>query len=71
MQQKLDFKDDRLFVGNTYYLNKFDQLYDFLLVEHAIDLFTPSELLAKIKSELRQKTSLVYLTRKRYFKIFK
>lgn len=71
MKQKLDFKDDRLFVGNTYYLNRFDQLYDFLLLEHAIDLFTPNELLTKIKFELRSKTSLVYLTRKRYFKIFK
>ena len=62
LKQTLFFTDDRLFIGNVYVNQKFDKLYNFLLLEHAIDLFTPKTLLLNIKRKLREETSLVYLT---------
>ena len=65
MKQTIFFNDeDRIFIGNIYSLEKFEDIYKFLLLEHAVDLFTPKELLKDIKNKLRTETSLVYLTGK-------
>ena len=50
MNELLTFKNERLFVGNSYKLTKFDEQLQFLLLEHAIDLFTPKQLLSEIKN---------------------
>ena len=59
----LTFDDsNRLFVGNSFQLNKFDSTYDFLFLEHATDLFTPKQLLIDIRETLKTKSSLVYFS---------
>lgn len=63
MKQTIFFNDEeRIFIGNIHSLEKFENAYKFLLLEHAVDLFTPKELLQNIKNKLRTETSLVYLT---------
>lgn len=70
MNELLTFKNERLFVGNSYKLTKFDEQFQFLLLEHAIDLFTPKQLLSEIKNKLKTETSLVYFNGKQLLSYF-
>lgn len=60
----LKFDDsDRIFIGNNFsLLPKFDLQFKFLLLQHAVDLFVPKQMLYDIKRKLREQTSLVYLS---------
>ena len=63
MIDKLEFDDsERLFssIGYDYSLSKFQKIYNHILVEHAIDLFTPKSLLEDAVVKLSQKASLIH-----------
>jgi hypothetical protein len=61
----LTFDDgERLFVGNTFCFNKFDDTYHFIFLEHATDLFTPKQLLSDIKNILKTESSLIHFNAK-------
>ena len=70
MNELLTFKNERLFVGNNFKLTKFDEQLQFLFLEHAIDLFTPKQLLSEIKNKLKTETSLVYFNGKQLLSYF-
>jgi hypothetical protein len=70
MNELLTFKNERLFIGNNYNLPKFDAKLQFLFLEHAIDLFTPKQLLSEIKNKLKTETSLVYFNGKQLLSYF-